>query len=112
MTEIIVVALFGDPESERALEVAREASYKALHSLGVKIVVRPIVTWGIPICNVYPITIVDGHVVAVGRAPRVDEILDRIKSPSRANRKDLSMTLTAAVVSDDEMFSTAQEISP
>ncbi len=110
MFEIIVVALFGDSESERALEVAREACLRALRELGMKVVVRPVVMWRDLGCGPYPVTVVNGIIVSVGRAPTVEEILDALRSPYRASHRDQVTAPAAIIVSDDEAFRAAQEV--
>ncbi len=107
--EIVVIARLGDPLGEQAIEVARRACVRALREHGLKAVVVPIISWEARTPSRGPITIVNGRVVAFGRVPKVEEIMDALLNPSISRRSIRAFTeIPAAVIDDDSLLSAAE----
>jgi len=73
-----------DEESERALEHCLRAAHKLFELHGIKAYVVPLNTWTAQYPRNFlteldlPITMINGEVIASGRAPSVDEIVEHI----------------------------------
>ena len=89
MTVEIAVIMSMDEESEKALEHCFRAAHKLLEFHGIKVYVVPINTWitqypGYSLMELdLPITLINGEVIASGRAPSVDEIIKHILTQYR-----------------------------
>lgn len=85
----IAVIMSMDEESERALEHCFKAAHKLFELHGIKAYVVPFNTWvtqypryslmGLDL----PITMINGEIIASGRAPSVDEIIEYILTQYR-----------------------------
>jgi len=109
--EVIVIAKLGDPLGEQAIEVAKQACLQALREHGVKAVVVPMVSWSSSSLTRGPITIVNGRVIAFGRVPRLEEVLEALLNPPRGRRGVRAFTEVPAAIIDDSSLLSAAEVA-
>jgi len=110
VSEIIVIARFGDADGEKAIEVAKRACSRALREYGMKVVVVPLISWSSSSLHTRsPIVLVNGRVIACGRVPSEDEVLEALLNPPRA-RKSIHafIEVPAAVLDDDTLLAAAE----
>lgn len=101
MTVEIAVIMSMNEESEKALEHCFRAAHKLFEFHGIKAYVIPLNTWvtqypGHSLTELdLPVTMINGEVVASGRAPSVDElikhILTRYRLPSTNWRSNFAL---------------------